>query len=154
MDVPTILREAIELTRLTQAQFARKTGVSQGTISKWISGQVSPNKSQWDDVLKVLARNRQTQHLVAGDSGRVPLLDIASAARLADPDVQTPSGVESRTFSDLGPGDFFAARVTDDSMDRLSAIPGSMIVVDRNDRDLEPDKGYVFSVNGAALYRL
>lgn len=64
MEVAAIIREALEATGLKQAQFAKKVGVGQGTISKWMSNQQSPNKRQWDGVEAFLASQEGTRHLV------------------------------------------------------------------------------------------
>ena len=48
MKVIPIIEELLVLTGETQKQFAKRLGVSQSTISKWLSGQGEPGKSQWD----------------------------------------------------------------------------------------------------------
>lgn len=64
MQVSEIIREALDATGLKQAQFAKRVGVGQGTVSKWMSNQQSPNKRQWDDVEAFLASHESTRHLV------------------------------------------------------------------------------------------
>lgn len=84
----------------------------------------------------------------------VPLLEWVSAGRLAAPASQIPiEDVPLLAFTDLGRGDFFALRVDGDSMNRVSP-DGSIIVVNKADRTLVPDKCYVFSVKGEVTYKL
>lgn len=84
----------------------------------------------------------------------VPLLSWISAGRLADTDTQIqPGDVPLLAFTDLGRGDFFALKVHGDSMDRLSP-DGSVIVINREDRELVPSKPFVFAVRGEATYKL
>ena len=79
-----------------------------------------------------------------GEITQVRLISWVSAGHLADAESQTPfDDAPLLTFADLGPGDFFALKVIGDSMDRLSP-DGSIIVVNRAERDLTPDKPYVF----------
>jgi hypothetical protein len=57
-------------------------------------------------------------------------------------------------FADLGRGDFFALQVEGTSMDRISP-EGSVIVVDRSDKQLVGGKPYIFSLKGGeATYKL
>ena len=75
---------------------------------------------------------------------RVPLLSWVSAGRLADAQSQiSVDDVPLLAFADLGRGEFFALKVEGDSMDRLSP-EGSVIVVNRTDREPRPGKPYVF----------
>jgi SOS-response transcriptional repressor LexA len=56
-------------------------------------------------------------------------------------------------FADLGPGDYFALAVRGDSMDRISP-ENSIILVNRRETSLLPDRAYIFSVRGEATYKL
>lgn len=82
----------------------------------------------------------------------VPLVSWVSAGQLADNGTQVPVD-QTIPFSDLGSGEFFALRVQGDSMDRISP-EGSLIVVNRAERRLEPNKPFVFSVRGETTYKL
>jgi SOS-response transcriptional repressor LexA len=78
------------------------------------------------------------------DVAQIPLLSWVSAGRLTDAESQIPvEDVPLLAFADLGRGEFFALKVQGDSMDRISP-DGSTIVVNRADRQLVPDKPYVF----------
>jgi transcriptional regulator with XRE-family HTH domain len=50
-DVPKIMNELLELSRLTQTKLAKKVGTSQSNISKWKSGKQKPLKDEWERVM-------------------------------------------------------------------------------------------------------
>ena len=76
----------------------------------------------------------------------IPLLSWVSAGKLADADSQIPvEKVPLLAFADLGRGEFFALKVSGDSMDRISP-DGSIIVVNRAERQLISGKPYVFYI--------
>jgi SOS-response transcriptional repressor LexA len=84
----------------------------------------------------------------------VPLVDWVSASKLSDIASQLPvEKVPLLAFADLGQGDFFATRVVGDSMDRLSP-EGSIIIVDRNDKQLVGGKCYVFAHKGETTFKM
>lgn len=84
----------------------------------------------------------------------VPVISWVSAGKLADSEEPIPED-EGRVIlvDDLGPGDFFGLKVDGDSMDRISP-EGSVIIVNRRDRQLVSDKPYVFAVNGKSTFKL
>jgi SOS-response transcriptional repressor LexA len=85
---------------------------------------------------------------------RVPLLDWISAGRLVPPTSQIPlEDVPLLAFADLGRGEFFALRVSGDSMDRLSP-EGSTIIVNKAQRELVSGRPYVFAIRGETTYKL
>lgn len=91
---------------------------------------------------------------VATTVSQVPMLSWVSAGSLADAQTQIPvEDVPLLAFADLGRGNFFALKVVGDSMDRLSP-ESSVIVINRDDRLLVPDKPYVFSRRGETTYKL
>lgn len=91
---------------------------------------------------------------LAPDVLQVPLLSWVSAGKMADPQSQIPmDDVPLLAFADLGRGDFFALRVVGDSMDRISP-DGSIIVVNKTDRQLVAGKPYVFSQRGEATFKV
>ena len=84
---------------------------------------------------------------------QVPLLDYVTAGRLKKPTSQIPvEDVPLLAFADLGPGEWFALRVEGNSMDRISP-EGSVIVVNRKDKQLISGKCYVFSVRGETTFK-
>lgn len=85
---------------------------------------------------------------------RVPFLSWVTAGHLVDVTSRTPEeAIRMLAFADLGTGDFFALKVSGDSMDRVSP-DGSIIVVNRAERDLLPGKAYVFSIRGETTFKL
>lgn len=63
-DVQRIVRELLEVTGLSQTEFGRKVGVSQSTVSKWLSGEHSPNLSQWKSVVQFAEKQSKTKDLL------------------------------------------------------------------------------------------
>lgn len=87
---------------------------------------------------------------------RIPLLDSVSAGKLKSPTSQIPmEDVPLLAFADLGRGEFFALKVEPDgdSMDRVSP-PGSILVVNKADRDLRSGRFYIFSIAGDTTYKM
>lgn len=87
---------------------------------------------------------------------KVPLLDTVTAGKLKTPSSQIPvEDVPLLAFADLGRGEFFALRLEDDadSMDRLSP-PGSILVVNKADRELRHGRCYIFSIDGETTYKM
>lgn len=75
---------------------------------------------------------------------QVPLLSWVSAGQLVDAESQIlADDFERLAFAGLGRGEFFALKVEGDSMDRLSP-EGSVIVVNRMERDAVVGRAYVF----------
>jgi SOS-response transcriptional repressor LexA len=84
----------------------------------------------------------------------VPLLDRASAVRLKNTSSQVPmDDAPLLAFADLGTGDFFALEVNGDSMDRFSP-EGSIIVINKSERELISGCCYVFAHKDDAIYRI
>lgn len=90
------------------------------------------------------------------DLQRVPLLERVTAGRLKMPASQVPADeIKWLTFSGLGSGDFIALKLEDDadSMDRISP-PGSVIVVNKADKDLRNGRYYIFDIAGKTTYKM
>jgi len=88
----------------------------------------------------------------------VPLLGTVTAGAPKSPFSQIPvEDVPLLAFADLGRGEWFALKVEDrgdgDSMDRVSP-PGSIIIVNRADRELRNGKCYIFSIKGETTYKM
>lgn len=88
----------------------------------------------------------------------VPLLDSVTAGRLRAPSSQIPmEDVPLLAFADLGRGDWFALRVDEkgdgDSMNLVSP-PGSIVVVNKADRELRNGKYYIFAIEGQTTYKM
>jgi SOS-response transcriptional repressor LexA len=83
----------------------------------------------------------------------VPVVSWTSAGKLADPQSTIPAeDVPLLALTDLGAGDFIALRVVGNSMDRVSP-DGSVIVLNRADRQLIPGRYYVFMYRGETTYK-
>lgn len=82
---------------------------------------------------------------------RVPILDTIQAGQFS-PTFSYGGGGETVGVTDLGAGDFFAFRVSGDSMDRVSP-EGSIIIADRDDRTLIAERFYIFSWQGELTYK-
>jgi phage repressor protein C with HTH and peptisase S24 domain len=92
MEVSDIIRQALEALNLKQAQFAKKVGVGQGTISKWMSNSESPNKRRWDAVEAYLSSQKTTQHLVQAPKANVVAVRglIGAGAQIRPDEEQIP----------------------------------------------------------------
>lgn len=83
----------------------------------------------------------------------MPLLSWVAAGELKDAgDIPHPADVAWLSAAGLPPGDWFALRVDGDSMD-LIAPDGSIIFVDRSDRDLVNERFYVFQGSDGATFK-
>jgi SOS-response transcriptional repressor LexA len=83
----------------------------------------------------------------------IPLVAWVNAGKLADVDTQlSAKRIKIDLISDLGAGDFFATKVEGDSMNLLSP-EGSILIVDRNDRDLVSGRRYIFAIKGKTTFK-
>jgi transcriptional regulator with XRE-family HTH domain len=53
LDVPAVIAELIDLVGPPQSRLAKKLGVKQGTISKWLNKESSPSKVNLDKIQKL-----------------------------------------------------------------------------------------------------
>lgn len=90
----------------------------------------------------------QTPHTLRS----VPIISEVAAGALADPTTQIEPGTEAIEISGLPPGDYFATRVVGTSMNRISP-PGSLILVDRADREPIRGRRYIFGRRGETTYK-
>jgi len=155
---PAQIIEALLAKGWKQSELAAKLNTDQPNVSRWRKGQEPRGPSR--DLIRDLAA---TEGVIQPpkDAPRplatvvmVPLISWVGAGRLVDSATQTPAS-EARAipFGDLGPGDFFALAVKGDSMDRISP-EGSIIVVNRRDKQLLPGKAYVFAIRGETTFKL
>lgn len=99
-DVQAVVREL--LTRMKQAELAKKASVSQGTISKWLSGAQSPNKRQWDAVLAIFPARRENIVGVKGLVGAGGAVDTGAEQLPADGnlyEIEVPFPLPDRAFA-------------------------------------------------------
>lgn len=85
---------------------------------------------------------------------RVPVISWVNAGALASPEEPLDiDGAETVAVGGIDPGDWFALKVEGDSMDRISP-PGSVILVNRNDRRLVSNACYIIGEpDGTSTYK-
>jgi SOS-response transcriptional repressor LexA len=149
--------------KMSQEALAQLVGMKQQGINSIEKGEVARPR-----LLNEIARTLKTseewllwkkgpevvESAMPADYREVPLLSWVSAGRLAEATAPLPvQDVPLLAFADLGRGDFFALKVQGDSMDRISP-DGSIVVIDRADRQLVSGRFYVFSLKGDATYKM
>lgn len=85
-------------------------------------------------------------------SRSMPIISTVAAGKLLDPTTQIEGEHQTIEISGLPPGDYFATRVQGTSMNRISP-PGSLIVVNRAERELVRGRRYIFSRRGETTYK-
>lgn len=142
---PNGLRDAMSRTKVGPTELAAAISSTKQSVQRWRDGERKLPIEMAEKMATALSTT--VGELVLGArSGvqRVPLLDRISAGNLAAPTSQIPvEDVPLLAFADLGRGEFFALRVEGTSMDRVSP-EGSLIVVNKADRQLVAGKPYVF----------
>lgn len=156
------LAQRRQLVQLSQGALASRVGMRQQGVASIEAGEVErPGKLR--ELAKELGTTEQwllwkegpeNEPLQQPDVTQVPLLSWVNAGPLADPQAQISVQESDRHlfFPDLGAGDFFALEVNGDSMNRVSP-PGSIIVVNRADRELVANRCYVFMERGETTYK-
>jgi SOS-response transcriptional repressor LexA len=165
-DIGGRLATARDERRLSQTDIAVALGVTRGAVGQWETGTAPSTENLIQAALELdvsfewLATGRGDKRLPPAEPKppprmtSVPLVSWVSAGRLADPGTQIPvEDVPLLAYADLGRGEFFALTVRGDSMDRVSP-DGSVIVVNRRERELIPGKAFVFSVRGDTTYKI
>lgn len=133
----------------------RKVPAEEMLAIEEITGYPAPSEV-WKGLVK---GDLRSEDIAAGFDGRQhdtlgpPLVAWVNAGKFADVQSQLPPRrLKLDIVRDLGPGDYFATKVEGDSMDRVSP-PGSIIIVDRNDKVLVSGKYYVFAIGGKTTYK-
>jgi SOS-response transcriptional repressor LexA len=147
---------ALDTAKLPQAEAARRLtkelrrDIDRAAVNKMLSGKRDVTAEEMLALEAITGFPVPSPHVET----KIPLISWVSAGQLADVQSQIPvEDVPLLAFADLGRGDFFALKVAGDSMDRISP-EGSVIVVNRADRQLVADRPYVFSRRGEATYTL
>ena len=132
----------------TQAELALQLGVTQPTVSRWLKGS-EPSASQQERIKQLLNANGLSESAGGQRSViRVPIVSWVSAGEMDGTEPITSDQIDEWvSVAGLPDGDWMALRVKGDSMDKI-APPGSILVVNRNDKTLVSKKFYVFSING------
>ncbi|WP_375274463.1 XRE family transcriptional regulator [Methylorubrum thiocyanatum] len=138
---------------VTLESLSADTGISVSQISRYENGERSPSLSH----LRALSeRLRVPVADVIGDPSpkAVPVVSWVSAGRLkASHPVYDTDILRVVHVSDLPSGSWMALEIDGDSMDRI-APPGSIIVLDRNDKVLVDGRFYVFgNSSGEATFK-
>lgn len=172
MQVSPTVRDILETTGWGQAVFAKKIGVSQGTVSKWLSEKQSPNKKEWDEVVGLVRSDPRLAHLrYEVETGSVAVGGRVGAGSTIEPDVEQipPEGLYTVSLPFPVPADMIGFVVEGDSM-----LPkydsGDVIVVYKDQRQetraylgqlvavlTEDGRRYlkkIFPGTAAGLYRL
>lgn len=82
----------------------------------------------------------------------MPIISSVAAGQLVDPTTQIEGEYETIEISGLPPGDYFATRVDGTSMNRISP-PGSLVLVNRAERELVRGRRYIFGRRGKTTYK-
>lgn len=146
------LRAARNALGWSLEKLAAEANTSKGYLSDLERGnRPIPPGSMLDELAGAL--NLTVAQLVGGSSRAIPLISATAAGQLTSPDTQLPPGeYPTIDIGDLPPGDYFATRIDGNSMDRLSP-PGSIIVVNRAERDPVPGRRYIFGRRGETTYK-
>lgn len=137
-----------------QADLARAIDVKEGHLSSVASGRKDPSV----ELLRKIAQATEIPLSVLVDDPQGPTLvsivSWISAGALVQVDAVSPESVEGQYLvCGAGRGDWIAFRVDGTSMDRISP-PGSVILVNRAERQLVPNACYVFADHdGGATYK-
>jgi transcriptional regulator with XRE-family HTH domain len=74
MDFDDLIRRSLRTSGKTQADFARELGVTQSTVSRWLSGKAKPEVQHWIAVRAFLARHGNASHETDIARPTVPLI--------------------------------------------------------------------------------
>lgn len=153
------IRQARKQRGMTQDDLAKATGgLSRNAVSMWEKDVTQPSTGNLKTLTRILGVDllwiTDGEVSPQSDVRRVPIVSWVSAGRLSASDcVESWQDLPSVAAAGLPDGDWMALRVEGSSMDRV-APPGSLIFVNRRDRDLLPGRDYVFSTpEGATLKR-
>jgi len=139
-------------------QVADHSGVVYQTLASFVQGATQQLLGGREEKI-AKAYGCQASEIFSGEAPgangkpqRVPIISWVAAGRLSDPSTQIEQESETIEISGLPPGDYFATRVRGDSMDRLSP-DGSMILVNRAEREPMRGRRYVFNHRGKTTYK-
>ena len=138
VQVSDIIREIMDLTGMKQAAFAKKIGVGQGTVSKWINNEQIPNLKQWQPVVLLIRKDPRLRSLRdrLNPPRAIPVVGRVGAGAAIDPDFDqaAPEGLFDVTLPFDLPDELIGLEVDGDSM-LPKYEPGDVIVVRREQRE-------------------
>lgn len=150
------IREARKRKKLSQAALAKEIGsLTRNAVSLWEKGDTSPATPHLLKLAQILDFDPFSATDDEGQSATrdVPILSWVSAGVLDERErVEQWSDVPRAPIAGLGNGDWIALRVDGTSMDRI-APPGSLIIVDRRDRQLINGKYYVIRTEDGSTFK-
>jgi len=161
MNARDIVRQLLLNERVKQDELAEELGVTQATVSRWLSGS-QPRGETYNKIMEMgrqrgLIEPLQPKASRSANASRfslIPVITWISAGSLADSKTDIPiQDAPKIAVADLGSGEFFALRVEGTSMDRISPDK-SLIIVNRAQKALQDGKPYVFAVRGEVTYKL
>jgi SOS-response transcriptional repressor LexA len=142
---------------MSQAELARQieqrisAGFDRSKVQKMLAGAREMSAVEMLAIEEITGYPAPT---AANDFTTIPFVEWTDVAKLAAKGARLPAAsAKALSFSGLGHGEFFATKVEGDAMERLSPA-GSVIVVDRNARQLESGACYILSVDGVTTFRM
>lgn len=153
---PNRLQEAMDEAGLGPTALGRLAGTSKQNIDRWADGSRKLTQVWAHKLARHLPfEAAELLFLIERRPVRVPLLSWVSAGKLVDPGEPIPASEDVKRIGvgDLGPGDWFSLKVQGDSMDRISP-PGSVIIINRREKDLIEGKPYVFTLRGESTFKV
>jgi repressor LexA len=136
MQVADIIREIMEAKNLNQVRLSKLIRVSQGTVSKWMSGQQGPRLEEWARVLRLIEGDATLKHLrYTADGSSAAIMGRVGAGSIIEPDIEQvpPEGLDSYTLPFPVPAEMIGFIVDGDSM-YPKYEPGDIIVVYKDQR--------------------
>lgn len=131
MSFSEVLQRLMDAAKLSQNELARRSGIPQPTISKYIRGERSPGSEMVQKLaaaLKVSAGELLGEPPAARPLDSLPLLGTTAAGTPIDPEGEEGQRL---AFGDLFRGRVAAFKVQGRSMERLGILDGDYVIVRR-----------------------
>lgn len=131
MSVSEVLQKLMDEAKLSQNELARRSGVQQTAISKYVRGKAQPGSEavkKLAKALKVTAGELLGEPPAARPFESLPLLGTTAAGTPIDPGGEDGQRL---AFGDLFRGDVAAFKVQGRSMERLGVLDGDWVIVRR-----------------------
>jgi phage repressor protein C with HTH and peptisase S24 domain len=158
------LRLAWKRSGLSQAQCVERFGFNANTLRANLNGNANFGFSAAEEYAR--AFNVRAEWLYQGTEPMRPIaLSTAAALKIpvinwgelpniiTPPRPDDPTVKEILTTADLPAGDYIAATIKNDAMDRLAPI-GAKIIIDMADKALLAGRAYLIEQAGEAMFRL